>query len=239
MFEWLWASGKRDVDGAVSVLIPTMFDSRLIVELCVRSIQKRTDYPEVKIIVCDAGADEEAKAFLHELESEGSIRLIQATDWERPKDDLAAAVDTPYYVVMHDDCYVTDSRWLRRRMRLMLGDPRNAVVGTTLPNCYQPSLTRFFPLGLLVKTDAAREMGLKWGKQVKEGFDTGALAYQKFLQQTKYRFVYYKTSRDTHHFSQMTWPKYQDATRPEIGKLLAERDAKIAKIKRMLETGAY
>jgi len=222
----------------VSILIPTMFDSKDIIELCVKSIQKNTADVPYRIIICDAGADETARKYLEQLASSGQIELIQATDWQRPKDDLAAAARTPYYLIIHDDTYIKHRDWLRRRMDLMLSDERNAVVGITVPN-YGDKGIRFFPLGMLVKRAAAEELDIKWGKQVEQGYDTGAIAYKQFMGQTKYRFVKYKPSRDIHHFSQMTWPVYKREMTPEIVKLLAERDEKLKKIRHMLEYDEY
>jgi hypothetical protein len=229
---------ENAVDGRVTILIPSLFDSRLILELCIRSIQKNTDYPDYNIIVCDAGVDEEARTFLESEVEKGSIRLIKATDWERPKDDLAAAADGKYYVILHDDVYIKDKSWLRRRMHLMLSHPQNAVVGSTVPN-YKTNGERFFPMGLLVKTVVARELNLKWGKQVQEGFDTGAIAWRQFNTQSTYKFAFYKTSRDIHHFGEMTWPKYKKADSPGIQDLLDRRDQKLNQIREMLATGRY
>jgi hypothetical protein len=170
--------------------------------------------------------------------AKGAIRLIKASDWERPKDDLAAAVDGKYYVILHDDAYIKDRRWLRRRMRLMLSDPVNAIVGTVVPN-YRINGERFFPFGLLVKTSVARELGLKWGKQVQDGFDTGGIAFRQFNGQKTYKFVYYKTTSDIFHFGEMTWPKYKKADSPEIQKLLQRRDQKLNQIREMLRSGRY
>lgn len=222
----------------VSILIPTMFDSRFIIELCVGSIRTRTDYPDYQLIVCDSGADEPTRAYLQELSRNGIIRLIATTDWQRPKDDLVAAVDTDYYVLMHDDIQITRSDWLARRMNLMNRHPRNAIVGTVVKNYRRTA--RFFPLGLLVKTAASRALGLVWGKQPDKGYDTGALAYQKFCAQDEYRYVPYKTSRDIRHFSEMTWPKYhtpQDY--PGLDKKLQERQQKMEYIRKVIEKEKY
>lgn len=218
---------------AVTICIPTLFDSRYIIELCLKSILKYTTYPDYKIIVCDAGVDEETNDYLSQLDF---IKLIKATDWERPKDDLARAVDTEYYIIMHDDIRIFKYGWVQRRMDLMKKDPRNAIVGTA------PNDKRFFPLGLLVKTDVASELGLVWGKQVEQGYDTGGLAYEKFAAQDKYKFVKYKFGTDIFHFAEMTWPKYkteENYDKNKLGKLLTKRERNILKIREILENDAY
>lgn len=226
------------IDGEVTILIPTMFDSRFVIELCIKSILKNTSYPTFNIIVADAGVDEETGDYLKSLHEKSVIRLIKAKDWQRPKDDLAEAVTTKYYSIMHDDIYIKHKDWLSRRMRLMLADPSNAIVGSLVPN-YKTNGKRFFPMGMLVRTEAARALDIKWGKQVEQGYDTGALAYIKFQQQNHYKFVSYKTTTDIHHFSSMTWPKYKDMNDPKIQKLLAERDIKLNMIREMLRTGNF
>ena len=136
--------------GRVSILIPTMFDSRYILELCLKTIEKYTDYFDYQVLVCDAGIDETASGYLKGLVQQGAVRLIKATDWQRPKDDLVRAVDTPYYILMHDDVQILKHGWLTRRMKLMQRNERNAVVGSIVKN-YNSQKNRFFPLGYWLK----------------------------------------------------------------------------------------
>ena len=229
---------RKSLQGNVSILIPTMFDSRYIIELCVKSIQKNTDYPHYQIIICDSGADEVTKQYLRALEEKQEIRLIQATDWQRPKDDLVKAVDSEYYILMHDDIQILKKDWLTRRLTIMQNNLQNAIVGTIVRN--YNNTKRFFPLGLLVKTEISRKLNLVWGKQPDKGFDTGALAYHKFFSQTEYTFIPYKVSRDIKHFSDMTWPKYNTKeTCAELDIKLKERDNKIKHIQQILKNNVY
>lgn len=224
--------------GKVSILIPTMFDSRYIIELCIKSIKKNTDYSDYKIIVCDNGADSETRQYLQRLTTEGEIQLIETTDWKRPKDDLVKAVDTEYYVIMHDDIRILRKDWLRKRMALMAKNPSNAIVGTVLKNYSKTK--RFFPLGILVKAEVSRKLDLKWGKYPEKGFDTGAIAYNKFFSQDKFKFVPYKTTRDIYHFACMTWPKYNtEENCPGVTKKVKERDEKIKLIRDILNKGTF
>lgn len=231
-----WKSTK--ITGKVSILIPTMFDSRYTIELCLKSIEKYTDYPEYEIIVCDAGVDNVTQAYLLDLVSANKIKLIKATDWKRPKDDLVRSVTTEYYCLMHDDIQIKKNGWLTRRLLLMNNNRNNAIVGTIAEN--YNNTKRFFPLGLLVKTEVSRELGLVWGKEPEKGYDTGSLAYIKFFSQNTYHFVSYKISRDIRHFSEMTWPKYHTSESfPGIDKKLAEREMKIKIIQNILEKEKY
>jgi hypothetical protein len=227
---------ENDEGSKVNIMLPSRFDSRLMLELCLRSIQNKTDYPDFDITVCDAGVDDDARSFLEGEARAGSIRLIQATDSIRPKDDLAAAADAPFYVLIHDDTYIRRRDWLCQRMRLMLSSPANATIGRTCDN-YKTKGSRYFPMGLLVRSAAAAEMGFKWGKQ--KDLDTGAIAYRTLLAQSKYRHIEYKGTCDIHHFSRMTWPKREDASLPNIQELLRERDIKLGKIREMLRTGSH
>ena len=47
----------------VSILVPTRFDSRYMIELCLETVKKYTKYPH-RIIVGDAGVNEETRNFL-------------------------------------------------------------------------------------------------------------------------------------------------------------------------------
>ncbi|MCE5335331.1 MAG: glycosyltransferase family 2 protein [Desulfobacteraceae bacterium] len=226
--------------GSVSILIPTMFDSRYVIELCIRSIFKYTHHPDFQIIVCDAGIDKSTHEYLSELEESGKIKLITATDAQRPKDDLVRAVDTDYYVLMHDDIRIMKMTWLENRLHLMNKNPANAIVGSIVKNYgYAGNCrSRFFPLGMLVKTAASRELNLVWGKQ--PGFDTGAIAYQTFFQQSKYKFASYKPSKDIYHFAEMTWPKYHThQTYRNLDEKLNGIQQKMLKIKELLDTNMF
>jgi glycosyltransferase involved in cell wall biosynthesis len=237
MFTKLFGNKNADyeIKDKVSILIPTMFDSRYIIELCIKSIRKYTKPDTYQIIVCDAGVDDETRRYLNQLDN---VQLIKATDWMRPKDDLAAAVTTKYYLLMHDDLQITSHGWLEKRVCLMEQDENNAIVGAIVKNYHKTK--RFFPLGLLVKTDASRELDLKWGKQPEAGYDTGALAYEKFIKQSRYKFVKCKINPEIHHFSSMTWPKYKTRDNTEnLDTLLDERQMKIETIKKILAEDDY
>ncbi len=232
-------SKKPRPTGKVSLLIGTIFDSRYMIELCIRSIIKYTEYPDYQIIVADAGVDPPTFDYLSQLETAGTIRIIKPTDSERPKDDLVRAVDTEYYMLMHDDISITHYKWLENRLALINRDPDNAIVGTVVKNSWKYQGNRFFPLGLLVRTEASRQMNLVWGRQ-RPDYDTGALAYKTFSEQNKYKFVNYKISKDIYHFSEMTWPmRHTNKTYSKLDEKMRDRERKIQEIRDMLDRGDF
>lgn len=218
--------------GRVSILIPTILDSRYIIELCLESIKKNTDYPDYRIIVCDSGVDNTTYAYLSGLAKNNEIKLIKATDRQRPKDDLVKAVDTEYYVLMHDDIKILKPDWLTNRMSLIKRDQKNAIIGSTVRNLFNHK-KRFFPLGLLVRTDISRKLDLKWGKQPE--YDTGALAYETFFSQKEFKFITYRFSKDIYHFSEMGWTIRKEKDGEYCPGLENKLEARTNKIKQILE----
>ncbi|PIY84068.1 MAG: hypothetical protein COY78_00025 [Candidatus Omnitrophica bacterium CG_4_10_14_0_8_um_filter_44_12] len=121
----------------------------------------------------------------------------------------------------------------------MSKDPKNAIVGTVVKNFGNNKIKRFFPLGLLVKTEISEKLGLHWGKLSDRGLDTGGPAYQQFFAQKEYKFVPYKISRDIYHLGSMTWVTCKDKNFPDIDRLKEEREQKIQLIKTWLEQNKY
>jgi len=233
---------KKDV----TILIPTRFNSRYMIELCLESVKKYTDYPH-KIIVGDAGVDEETRVF---LESRKDIKLVTPDNASLPKDSMIKYVDTHCFLFLHDDTQVLKRGWLDRRVALMERDQRNAIVGVVVANfvygwkryfLYKKSMRRFWPLVLLVKTEAQHELNLHWG--VTGDFDTGGMAYNQFMSQSKYRFVSCNFKDDVKHFGGMTWPlkkKVQnEAVKFNIDTVVSERDVRLETIKKILESKRY
>lgn len=233
----------------ISILIPTMFDSRYIIELCLVTIRKYSSYP-YNIIVGNNGVDEETMDFLRR---QNDIRLVTLPKDKAAKDALAELVDTYYYLILHDDTQILKKEWLEKRVAAMERSSANAIVGPiTLGYCYDwkskvlshfnRKLRRFFPLGMLVKTAVASELGLKWGAVIHK-YDTGGLAYQQFCLQKKYRFVEYPFKHDIRHFAEMSWPIRNkirnDSTLIDLDRLIEIRKHKIAEIKTILATGYY
>jgi len=233
---------ERDIMSKISILIPTRFDSRYIIELALRSIWKNTDYPSYQIIVCNSGVDEVTEKYLISLAEGREIKLIKATDCRCPKNDLVKAVETEYYVLMHDDVQILKSDWLTRRMQVMGQDRRNAIVGMAVRNYGQLFVRRFFPLCLLVKTEVSRKLDLKWGKLPERKLDNGAIAYERFFCQREYKFVPFDYKYDIRHFGNLTWPVRKYHLKEKFSDLegkLRERERKIAEIKEILEKKLY
>lgn len=230
---------KQKISGKVSILIPVRGDSRYTLELCIKSITKNTDYPDYQFIICDDSVNKETGKYLTELEKTIGARIIKSTKPGIPKDDLVRAVDTEYFIFMHDDIKISKKNWLSNRLLVMSRNPRNAIVGTVVKNFGNKKIKRFFPLGLLVKTNVARQLNLEWGKQLDKNLDTGGLAYQQFILQKEYQWVPYKISRDIYHLGSMTWVNCKGKDFPEIDKLLKEREVKLETIRQWLETGQY
>ncbi|MDB4349895.1 hypothetical protein OAA99_02975, partial [Omnitrophica bacterium] len=86
----------------VTVLIPTRFDSRYMIELCLESLKKYAQYPH-KVIVGDAGVDDETRNF---LECRRDIKLVKPENANLPKDSMLKYVDTPYFLFLHDDTQI-------------------------------------------------------------------------------------------------------------------------------------
>ncbi len=248
---------------AVTILIPTRFDSRYMLELCLETVKKYTEYPH-NIIVGDAGVSEETLSF---LKSRTDITVIKPKNPSLPKDSMIKYVDTPYFLFLHDDVQILKKGWLEKRVALMENNLRNAAVGPVVANfiygwktrfLYKNSMRRFWPLAFLVRTDVQREFGLRWGVIRKDGseavdyqrywddvaqFDTGGMAYQQFMSQKKYKFVPCKFHKEIRHFGGMTWPikkKIQnEKTGFDIDKTVDNRNAKMEMIKHILKIKSY
>ena len=230
-------------DRQVTILIPTMFDSRYIIELCLETIRKYSTYP-YRIIVGNNGVDEETCAYLH-IQKDIKLADIPEAHRNTPKDYLASLVETDYYFFLHDDVQILRNEWLERRVKIMEERDTNAIVGETGLNygakfpfyIFKSRLRRFFPMGMLVKTVAAKELNLGWGI-VKDKFDTGGYAYQQFLAQKKWKFKHFPFKYDIRHFGEMTWPvkkKLKNEKTPlDLDKLIEIRKQKIELIKDIL-----
>lgn len=228
----------------VSILIPTRFDSRLHLDLCLRSIRKHTAAP-YRLLVGDGGVDEETRAF---LAAQPDVTVVPCPQPLRAKDTLARAAETEFFLFQHDDTVVLRDGWLERRMELMERDPALAVVGVKSP-CFVEGLRswielspldrRFLPLCMLVRRAAQEELDLLWG--IYPPFDTGALAYLQIRKQRKWKFRQVKFNREVKHWGRMAWimKKTELEKRPDAAALLAEREAKLAEIRRLLDSGEY
>lgn len=258
----------------VTILIPTRYSNRWPLELTLRTVRKYTDIPH-RIVVGDAGADEDVKAFLAE---QADVSVVSCPDPLRPKDHLARVVETPFFAILHDDAQILRPDWLTRRLRIMERRPNVAVVGRVGNNFEKnwrlrrfvhrrPCHRRLFPLALLVRRAAQDELGLLWGSvrpghegggpayrpfenhpdllagRIK-GFDNGGVAYQQLVAaRRRWSWVDLNYKSDLRHWTGMTWPLREAervATRtPRLREVLGRRDARLAEIRHLLETGAF
>ena len=197
---------KQKLTGKVSICISTFKDSRYIIELCLKTIKKYTVYPDYQIIVCDSGVDAPTREYLVGLAENGEIsKLIKASPDLYHKDSLVEAVDTPYYILLHDDIKIFKKGWLTKRLRILNRNEKTAIVSTIIKNYNNGK--RIFPLGALVRTDISRKLGLKWAKDYEKDLDAGGIAYKIMFSQYEYKFVKYKFSKDIYHFSEMSLAK--------------------------------
>lgn len=231
----------------VSILIPSRFNNRWVLDLNLRTIRKYTsDYP-YRIIIGDAGIEPETLDF---LSSQKDVRVVKCPDPIRPKNHLARIGETPYFLFLHDDVQILKKGWLSERVRLLEKDNRNGIVGETTNNyiggwkykkyfTISPLYRRFFPLGMLVRKECQDEINLFWGK-ILQGFDSGGIAFLQFRKQRKWKFINYKFKTDIKHWAQMTWVmEERKKTTLDVAALQNERNDKIKAIKRIIEEGAY
>lgn len=230
----------------VTILIPSRFNNRLVLDLNLRTIRKYTQHP-YRIIIGDTGIEAETMDF---LSSQKDVRLEKCPDPVRPKNHLARIVETPYFVFLHDDVQILKEDWLSSRLRLLERNSRHGIVGSLTDNyigdrpyrqyfTISPLYRRFFPLGMLVRKQCQDEIDLYWG-MIYQGFDSGAIAYLQFLKQSKWRFVHYDWRQDIKHWAQMTWVmKKREGSSLDVEALQQERAKKLDAIKKILDQGSY
>ncbi len=234
----------------VTILIPTRYDSRYIIELCISSVRKYTNIP-YRIIIGNAGVNDETLNF---LSKQSDIIVANCPDPLRPKDFLVTQVDTEFFMFLHDDAQILNYGWLEKRLSKINEKPNNGILGVVASN-YMYGISqyftlscinkRFFPFGLLVRKEVQDELMLCWGKI--NGFDTGALAYLQFLRQKKWKFTRYKFDNDIRHWGGMTWivrkktniEKKIENSSLDIDGLMSERASKIHMIKDILSKKQY
>lgn len=236
---------SNDLTAEVTVLIPTRFDNRYILELCLKTISKYTTIP-YNIIVGDAGVEGEAVNF---LDSQRDIEVVKCPDQFQPKPYLVKQSRTPYFLILHDDVQILKSGWLKKRLRIMKDNPQVGILGVIVLNqtawwkryfILSPVKKRFLPLAMMVNKQAQDELELSWSKF--KGLDGGTLAYLQFIKQNKWKFKKYKFNKDLYHWGEMTWILRGERISMEADRMnayLNERHRKIEKIKEILNSGNY
>ncbi|MEO5359336.1 MAG: glycosyltransferase family 2 protein [Nitrospirota bacterium] len=119
----------------VSIIIPTK-DKVEYLEKCVRSLIRKTDYPNVEIILLDTGsAEPETHEFYDEIKQHSSIRII---DYPNPEFNYAEAnnwaaarAQGQYLLFLNNDTEVIEPEWLSAMMEYGLL-PEVGAVGAKL-----------------------------------------------------------------------------------------------------------
>ena len=117
-----------------TIIIPN-YKTPLLTKLCLRSLRKFTDPGKAKVVVVDNDSADESLEYLRRLRW---ITLIERkTTGEngpvmhaRALDEALAAVDTPFFAVMHTDTIVLREDWLDFLLGHFAHAPKLAVVGS-------------------------------------------------------------------------------------------------------------
>jgi len=230
----------------VTILIPTRFDSRYMLRLCLLSMERHTTIP-YKVIIGDTGIDQQTKEFLTDfMKTRPYIKLIECPEpkvWA--KNFLARQVDTEYFMFLHDDTQIKKTGWLKHRLDIMKSNPKIGILGVVVSNFlygwksrirFSVLDNRFWPLVLLVRTKTQKELDLRW--YVIPGFDMGAIAYLQFKRQKKWKFKKYKFNKDVLHWGGMTWvvrKKVDNEGMKNLDSHINRREMLMEKIKSVLK----
>ena len=228
----------------VSILIPTLYDSKPQLDLCLRTIRKYTRIP-YRLIVGDAGVFDETRAF---LEEQDDVTVVPCPNPLRAKDTLARVVETPFFLFQHDDTMVLREGWIERRLALMEADDRLGIIGVVAP-CFVSGIRRYLPLSvldrrflplcMLVRTSVQAEFDLIWG--LYRPFDTGTIAYLQMRKQRRWRVRRMGFKEDVKHWTRLAWArkKADVESHPDSAQYLAERARKLELIEKILADEAY
>lgn len=231
----------------VTILIPSRFNNRWVLDLNLRTIRKYTTCP-YRIVIGDAGIDEETLNFLHDQKD---VTVVQCPDPVRPKEHLARVVETPYFVFLHDDVQILKKGWLKRRVDMMENNSELGIVGVLGTNkmsvsrwkklwfSFSPLNKRLFPLVMVVRKQVQDELDLVWGMRP-PAFDTGGIAYLQFIKQKKWKFKWCKFNDDVKHWGEMTWVmKKREKTTLNMEQLRNTRDTKVSMIQDLVKQENY
>jgi GT2 family glycosyltransferase len=122
-----------DPPPACTIVIPTR-DHATLLERCIESVRRHTDYPAYALCVVDNGSRDPATlALLERLRAEGIKVLRHDIDFNFSRlNNLAIAeTSTPFVCLMNDDVEVVAAGWLRT-MIAAAARPDVAVVGARL-----------------------------------------------------------------------------------------------------------
>ncbi len=238
---------SQDNNAEITILIPTRFDSKCMLQLCLLSMERNTTVP-YKVIIGDTGIEEKTKQFLEEFIKDRSyIKVIECPEpkvWA--KDFLARQVDTEFFMFLHDDTMILKKGWIKKRLDIIKKDSKVGIVGVAVDNfiySWRAKIrlsvadNRFWPLVLLVRTQTQRELDLRW--YVVPALDMGAIAYIQFSRQKKWKFKFYKFHKDVRHWGSMTWVVRKKVDNEKMNNLdgfLSRRGQIMSNIKNILES---
>lgn len=117
-----------------TIIIPN-FKTPVLTRLCLRSLRKFTDLGKTKIIVVDNGSADGSLEYLKKLKWITLLERDPGTETgpqmhARALDLALAAVDTPFFTVMHTDTIVRAPGWLEFLLGQFDGASQLAGVGS-------------------------------------------------------------------------------------------------------------
>jgi O-antigen biosynthesis protein len=118
----------------VSIIIPTR-NARALVEMCVESLVRETQYKPYEILLIDNQSDDvEALAYFRALAQRPGIRVLRYDapfNFSAINNFAAAAANGSVLVLLNNDIEITQGDWLGELVR-HAARPRNGVVGAKL-----------------------------------------------------------------------------------------------------------
>ena len=118
----------------VTVVIPTR-DRADLLRACVDGLLRRTDYPDVRVIVVDNGSREpETHDYFSELAQDHRVEVLPAPgpfNYSALNNAAVRAASTPLVLLLNNDVVVRDAGWLRE-MVSQASRPGVGVVGARL-----------------------------------------------------------------------------------------------------------
>jgi GT2 family glycosyltransferase len=118
----------------VSIIIPTR-NARSLVETCIRSVRRLTDYPSFEIVLVDNGSDEPASlATFDALATEGLARLTRDPgpfNFAALNNRAVAAASAEFVCLMNNDVEVVHADWLTEMVGVAV-QPGVGAVGAKL-----------------------------------------------------------------------------------------------------------
>lgn len=118
---------EKSTAPGVSVVIPSK-DNPKVLEVCIRSLYEKTDYPDFEVIVVDNGSSEANRARIWELKLKyGFTYIYEPMDFNFSKmcNMGVDASEKEYILLLNDDMEILQPDW----MRVMVGQAAVGEVG--------------------------------------------------------------------------------------------------------------